>query len=125
MMGILGWIITFFILIIASGLCATSKCIIENKKRYDFCTFVFLSSVACIFILGLIYMVFNISEMIFEEYGNCTNKLEYKDCLNTVTQLFTFIGSTSIAAISLYLSFGKKNNKQINEKPVNEDSKSE
>ena len=60
----------------------------------------------------------------YKEYRDCTNKLEYKDCLNTVTQLFTFIGSTSIAAISLYLSFGKKNDQQINEKPVNEDTKS-
>ncbi len=118
------WIIVFLVFIVTSCCILLIKKIREHKRLFDFCTFALLSSIACLCILGLIYMVFNISEMIFEEYGNCTNKLEYNDCLNTVTQLFTFVGSTSIAAISLYLSFGKKNDQQINEKPVNEDPKS-
>lgn len=94
------------------------------KKVYDLFVTIFCCLGAILLIFIALDFIYGFSSIIWENLKSEPYMLEFKDCVNTITQVVTFLGSSTIAAVSLYLSFGKKNDKQTNEKPVNEDSKS-
>ncbi|MCI9312530.1 MAG: hypothetical protein HFE68_04110 [Erysipelotrichaceae bacterium] len=81
-------------------------CILEKLKKNPGFNFYTAILVACVFLLIFLVLnaIYGLSALVFEGFQEEPYKLEFKDCVNTVTQVLTFIVTTGLAIVPFIFS---------------------
>ncbi len=82
---------------------------LQSKKSDDIIFIIFCGFGIALLIFIALDVTYYYSLIAWEKFKLEPYKLEFKDCLNATTQIVTFLGSTTIAAITAYLTLKKKN----------------
>lgn len=99
-------------------------CILEKLKKKPGLNFWTAFLIVCVFLLifGVLNAIYSLSSVIFEGFQEEPYKLEFKDCVNTVTQVVTFLVTTGLALVP-FISSKYKDFKNELKKPTAKESK--
>lgn len=107
-----------FITIITIATCLIAFYTKSRKAEFAY----YVSAVFLVVTIALLFIL-ELSNIIFMGYANDPYGLDFKDCIGLVTQVITFLGSTSLAVITFL--YNKSKDQKQDKQSINEDSKSE